>query len=144
MTELVLAQAAVNFFLGKAVEGAIQSLGSDAYKGGLERLRGFFQWKFAGKAELAQAAENPKALEALVEKKAGEEEDFKKELEKLVVELQEAIKNMPAAGTHYNNVGSIIDQNIGSFSGVNSGQNTVQGSQTNIGGSQTNSSFRPE
>ena len=103
-------------------------------------MRGFFQWKFAGKPELTQAVENPKALEALVEKKATEEEDFRKELEKLVVEVQEAIKN--TSGTNYNNVGSITEQNIESVSGVNAGHNTVAGHQTNVGGNQTNHNFR--
>lgn len=45
MAVVLLAQAAVNFFLGKAVEGALQTIGSDAYKAGVERLRGFFQYK---------------------------------------------------------------------------------------------------
>ncbi|MBW4503616.1 MAG: hypothetical protein KME57_29650 [Scytonema hyalinum WJT4-NPBG1] len=144
MAVVLLAQAAVNFFLSKAVEGAFQSIGSDAYKAGVERLRGFFHYKFAGKPELAQAPDNPKALQALVEKKATEEEDFRKELEKLVAELQEAIKNTSASGTNYNNVGSITEQDIESVSGVNAGQNTVQGHQTNVGGNQTNHSFRTE
>ncbi|NMG20332.1 hypothetical protein [Brasilonema bromeliae] len=142
MNVVFLAQLAVNFFLGKALEGALQSIGSDAYKASIERLRGFFQWKFAGKPELTQAIENPKALEALVEKKATEEEDFRKELEKLVAELQEAIKNTSASGTNYNNVGSITEQDIESVSGVNAGHNTVTGHQTNVGGNQTNHNFR--
>lgn len=143
MAVVLLAQAAVNFFLGKAVEGALQTIGSDGYKAGVERLRGFFQYKFAGKPELAQASENPKALEALVENKATQDENFRKELEKLVAELQEAIKNASGTGTNYNNVGSITEQDIGSVSGVNAGHNTVQGSQTNVGGDQTNT-FRTE
>lgn len=101
-----------------------------------------FNTKKAGKPELAQASENPKALKALVENKATQDEDFRKELEKLVAELQEAIKNASGTGTNYNNVGSITEQDIGSVSGVNAGQNTVQGSQTNVGGNQTNHSFR--
>jgi hypothetical protein len=66
MAVVLLAQAAVNFFLGKAVEGALQTIGSDGYKAGVERLRGFFQYKFAGKPELAQASENPKRLRHLL------------------------------------------------------------------------------
>ena len=135
MVEALLAQAAVNLIVGKTVEGALTSIGGDAYKAGLEALKGFFSWKFAGKPELAQVNENPKALEALVEKKSLEEEDFKKELEKLVNQLQEAINNEPNASNSYNNVGSVANQNIGSVSG-----STVAGRDA-IGGNQSNSTF---
>lgn len=130
MVEALLAQAAVNLLVGKTVEGALTSIGSDAYKAGIEALKGFFSWKFAGKPELAQVNQNPKALESLVENKALEEEDFKKELEKLVNQLQEAIKNAPESSASYRNIGSVANQNIGSISGSTvAGRDAMGGSQ---------------
>jgi hypothetical protein len=142
MVEALLAQAAVNLLVGKTVEGVLTTIGSDAYKAGLEALKGFFSWKFAGKPELAKVNENPKALESLVEKKALAEEDFRKELEKLVNQLQEAIKNVPDATTSYSNVGSVANQNIDSVSGSTvAGRDAIGGNQNNVGGNQSNSTF---
>lgn len=134
----ILAQTAVMFFLSKTIDGALESIGSDAYKAGFERIKGFLTYKFAGKPELEQAAENPKAFEKLVENTASEEESFKQELEKLVNQLQEAVKTAPPGSISYNNVGYVANQDIKSPSGeaMISGGDAVRGTQNKVGGNQ--------
>lgn len=139
MSLAILAQAAVNFFLGKTIEGALTSIGTDAYKAASTRLKGFLTYKFADTTELEKAPENPQKFVALVEDKASKEEDFRQELEKLVNQIQEAIKTTPTATNTYSNVGDVSNQNIGSVSGSTvGGRDAVGRDQNNVGGNQTN------
>lgn len=147
MIEAALAQAAVGFLVTKVAEGAAQALGSDAYKTALEKLKGFFNYKFAGKQELIQAESNPNALVALITQEASQDSSFKNELEKLVKTLQET-SNAQRNDVSYNNVDSIADIDIDSVSGSNVGGrdviagNSVSGGQNNIGGDYRGSTFR--
>lgn len=60
MIEAALAQATVDFLVTKAAEGAAQALGSDEYKTALEKLKGFFSYKFTGKQKLNQVQSSTK------------------------------------------------------------------------------------
>ncbi len=152
MLEVVLTQlagTAVNFLIPKMAEGAVQAIGSDAYKVALEKLKGFFSYKFAGKQELAQVENNPDGLVSLVTEEASRDTAFKNELEQLVKMLQDLDTNHLNSGTSYTDVGSVADINIdGSVSGSNlAGRDTltgnnVSGDNNKVGGDYRGSTFR--
>ena len=118
MSVALLAHTAVKLLL----EGAATKIGGDVYSTALERLKGFFAYKFGGRPELTQVKQNPEALATLVENEALQEEAFRQELEKLVNQIQEAIKKAPAGSTNYNNGDSVTNQDIGTISGINAGR----------------------
>lgn len=128
MTIEALGLAAVNLILGKTVEGALTTIGTDAYKAALNRLKGFLTYKFAGRPELEQIEANPKPFEDLVEEQASQEEFFRRELESLINQVQEAIKNAPATGTSYSDVETAVTQNLGDIS-----RSTVAGRDATVG-----------
>jgi len=148
MIEAALAQTAVGFLINKAAESAAQAVGSDAYKTAIEKLKGFFNYKFAGKAELNQAKAKPDMLVSLVAGEAAKDETFKAELEKLVKDLQELTDRSKDNGTEVSNVGSVANIDIDSVSDGTVagrdviGKNEVRGSQNYIGGDQRGSTFR--
>lgn len=116
-----LAKVAVDLFLGKTLGGVATNIGTDLYKAARQGLQGFLNYKLAGKAELEQAETNPEALENVISQQAYQSEDFRKELEKLVNQVQEAIKNAPSEQTSYSNVGNVVhqqDQKANSVSGI--------------------------
>lgn len=84
-----LAQSAVGFLLGKVVDGALQEAGSDAYKTAMQKLKGFFNYKFGDKQELADAKANPDSLIKLVEQEVENDQRLREELSQLVVKLQQ-------------------------------------------------------
>lgn len=108
-----LALAAVNLILGKTVEGALTTIGSDTYKAALDRLKGFLTYRFAGRTELEQVEVNQKPLEDLIKERVSQEEFFRRELELLVSQVKEAIKKAPSTETSYSNVETAVNQNIG-------------------------------
>lgn len=148
MIEAAVVQSAVSFFIGKAVEGVAKDAGGDAYKTTLEKLKGFFSYKFAGKPELTQAKENPEGLVSLITEEASRDETFRSDLEKLVLILQELADSSQSASTLYSNVDSVANLDIGSVSGGNVASrdviagNEVKGGQNSIGGDQRGSTFR--
>jgi hypothetical protein len=148
MIEAALAQAAVSFLVTKAVEGVAQTAGVDAYKAALEKLKGFFSYKFAGKKELSEVQDDPSALTSLVAEQAAKDSGFKGELEALVSTLQELIAQTGHTDTSYTNVDTIANINVGSASGSNvSGRDAIVGNQisgghNHIGGDQRGSTFR--
>ncbi|MEM9814799.1 MAG: hypothetical protein AAF827_00060 [Cyanobacteria bacterium P01_D01_bin.6] len=148
MIEAALAQAAVSFFATKVTEGAIQAFGGDAYKTAIERLKGFLNYKFAGRSELNEIQNNPDQLMSLIEAKASEDRAFKSELENLVETLQEFSSNVDSSGTSYTNVDSVTNLDVGSVTGSNvSGHdviagNRVNGGQNTFGGDHRRGMFR--
>ena len=144
-----LASAAVGFFLKQSAEAITKEIGKDVYKTTLEKLKGFFSYKFAGKPELTQAETEPTGLVKLVAEEAANDPTFKLELEKLVQQLQELNGKELCGGDSYQDVDSVANINVnGSVSGSNlSGRdsivgNTVSGSSNTIGGDHRKSSFR--
>lgn len=148
MIEAALAQSAVSFLLAKAAEGGAQALGSDAYKTAIEKLKGFFSYKFAGRSELSEAQSNPTKLTALIAQEASKDAGFKSELENLVKTLQQLTNNSDSTDATYSNVDSIVNLEIDSASGSNVGGhdvlvgNQVSGSHNYVGGDHRGSSFR--
>lgn len=136
MIQIALAQAAVNFFLGKTIDGALSAIGEDAYKAALKKLQGFLSWKFGDRKELEQASNNPEPLIQVIDQAISEHPDLKEEIERLVNTIQASLSNSPEAKVVYNNVGS-----VGSFDGA-----TIQDSQAAgrdvIGGNQYINNFR--
>jgi hypothetical protein len=148
MIEVALAQAAVGCLVTKATEGAVQTLGVDAYKAALEKLKGFFSYKFAGRSELNEVQTNPSSLTSLVAEQVANDTAFKNELENLVNALQKLSDGKNSTGTSYTNVDAIADIDINSVSGSNvAGRdaiagNQLSGGQNHIGGDQRGSTFR--
>ncbi|MEO0533739.1 MAG: hypothetical protein AAF215_07710 [Cyanobacteria bacterium P01_A01_bin.123] len=148
MIESVLARAAVGFLATKAAEGAAQTFGSEAYKTAIEKLKGFFSYKFAGKPELNQIQNHPDKLASLVAQEASKDSDFKIELEKLVTTLQNLVHGSHQDGSSYTNVDSVANIDIGSASNSSVAgkdvisKNQINGGQNYIGGDQRGGTFR--
>jgi hypothetical protein len=148
MIETALAQAAVGFLVSKATESAAQAIGTDAYKTAIEKLKGFFSYKFAGKEELTQVENNPQSLTSLVTKEASKDASFRNELAQLVKSLQELSSCSEKTSISYNNVGSVADIAGNSVTNGNvSGrdviaENQISGNQNYVGGDQRGSTFR--
>lgn len=136
MIQIALAQAAVNFFLGKTIDGALSAIGQDAYKSALKKLQGLISWKFGDRQELEQASENPEPLIKVINQAISEHPDFKAELDKLVSQIQEGLINSPKAEIVYSNVGSVA-----SFDGATMNDSQVAGHDA-IGGNQYINNFR--
>ena len=147
MIEAALAQAAVSFLVTKAAGGAAQTLGSEGYKTALEKLKGFLNYKFAGKYTPEEVNANPEALTSLVSQEASKDEEFRRELERLVKTLEENRKTQDEA-IFYENVDSVTNVGADSISDSNVGNrdvvtgNKVGGSRNNIGGDYRGSTFR--
>lgn len=136
MIQVALAQAAVNFILGKTIDGALSAVGEDTYKAALGKLKGFLSWKFAGKPELEKVEQNPEPLVQVINETIDQQPNFKDELEALVNELQKSLSNSPEAEIFYNNVGS-----VGNFQGANISGGQAAGRDA-IGGNQNINYFR--
>jgi hypothetical protein len=149
MLDIALAQAAVGFFLTKVAEGSARAIGDDTYKASLEKLKGFFSYKFAGKSELEQAKADPKKLIELVAKEISSNTDFKKELENLVISLQHQSSEANTGNNTYQNVDSVADFDVSNTSNSNvSGHDTISNNsfagssgQNYVGGDQRGSTF---
>ena len=84
----ILAKTAVDFLFPKVAEGALQAVGSDAYKGALKKLKGFFAYKFGDRPELDKGEANPEALTTLVTQSLESNEEMRRDLAQLVTEIQ--------------------------------------------------------
>ncbi len=145
-----LASKAVEFVVGKAAEGALQSIGSDAYKVALKKLNGFFSYKFGDCPELENADSDPAALVAVVEQKILSDKELEKDLSKLVLELQKVVAMTQGDSTQISqgeeNI-SIVDSTL---QNVNQSKNSAQNSSVAMGGGNSGNininrgdSFRP-
>ena len=147
MIEAALAQAAVSFLITKAAGGAAQTLGSEGYKTALEKLKGFLNYKFAGRYAPEEVNTKPEALTSLISQEASKDEAFRRELERLVKTLEE-IKKAQDGTTSYENVDSVTNVTADSISDSNVGNrdvvtgNKVGGSRNNVGGDYRGSTFR--
>ncbi|WP_199312736.1 hypothetical protein [Microcoleus sp. FACHB-672] len=124
----ILASAAVYFF-AQTTGGALEKLGADV----VDQLKGLIYTKFAGRAELRQASENPKILEAVIEEEASRDDIFRKQLEELVTRLQQIENNRPIDNVYQNAGESGVNQKIDSVSGGTvSGRDQIGRDQTNF------------
>jgi hypothetical protein len=148
MIEAGLAKAAVGFLVSKVADGALQSAGQDAYKISMEKLKGFFSYKFAGKTELSEVHANPNQLVALVTEQATNDSEFKIELEKIVRSLNSAAESLKGASSGSNKADYIADFDVHSVSGGTvSGRDAISGNQVSggtsyIGGDQSGGTFQ--
>ena len=140
----ILAKTAVDFLFPKVAEGALQAVGSDAYKSALKKLKGFFEYKFGDRPELDKGEANPEALTTLVTQSLESNEEMRRDLAQLVTEIQKlsAVDTQASSqvlqGNGSSSVGAQnsgnIDQSRISFDNINvstgNGQNT---SNVNIG-----------
>lgn len=106
-----LAQTAVGFLAGKVVEGVLQTAGGEAYKNALERLKGFFSYKFAGREQLEQIKQNPSAMEILIAQEAQRDTKFREELEALVKQVQNTYEVI-APVQQNNNTASVVNSTV--------------------------------
>lgn len=140
-----LAQAAVGFVAGKAIEGALQTAGGEAYKSALERLKGFFSYKFAGRVQLEQMKQDPSAMENLIVQEAQSDMGFREELEALVKQLQDSSSNRTSDSN--TNIGSVVDSSVSDSDVVGNSLQDIQVGNTqgsvNIGGKMRDS-FRQQ
>ena len=140
-----LAQAAVGFVAGKAIEGAMQTAGGEAYKSALERLKGFFSYKFAGRVKLEQMKQDPEALENLIVQEAQSDVSFREELANLVKQLQDSSSN--SNSDSITNTGSVVGSSVSDSDVVGNNLQDIQVGNTqgsvNIGG-KTRDSFRQQ
>lgn len=125
----ILASAAVSFFFTQTTGGALEKLGADV----VDQLKGLIYTKFAGRAELRQASENPKILEAVIEEEASIDDIFRKQLEELVTRLQQIENNIPSDNVYQNAGESGVNQKIDSVSGGTvSGRDQIGRDQINF------------
>ncbi|MCY6494329.1 hypothetical protein [Leptolyngbya sp. GGD] len=107
-----LAQTAIGFLLGKAAEGALQTAGSDAYKTALQKLKGFFDYKFGDKQELANANSCPDALIKIVEQELKNDPRLAEDLGQLVAQLQQITGESPTMINQGSNSNAIVDSAV--------------------------------
>lgn len=140
-----LAQTAVGFIAGKAIEGALQTAGGETYKSALERLKGFFSYKFAGRARFEQMKQDPSAMENLIVQEAQSDVSFREELETLVRQLQDAFSNQNSGSS--TNIGSVVGSSVSDSDVVGNNLQDIQVGNTqgsvNIGGKMRDS-FRQQ
>ena len=140
----ILAKTAVDFLFPKVAEGALQAVGSDAYKGALKKLKGFFAYKFGDRPEFDKGEADPEALTTLVTQSLESSEEMRKDLAQLVAEVQKlsAVDTQSSSQVMQGNEGSSvgaqnsgnIDQSRTSFGNVNvSTGNGKNSSNVNIG-----------
>ena len=135
----ILAKTAVDFLFPKVAEGALQTVGSDAYKSALKKLKGFFEYKFGDRPELDKGEANPEALTTLVTQSLESNEEMRKELAQLVTEIQKLSTVDPQASSQVmqgNESSSVVGQNSGNIdqSRTSSGNTNVSNSSgVNIG-----------
>ena len=138
-----LAKTAVDFLFPKVAEGALQAVGSSAYNGALNKLKGFFAYKFGDRPEFDEGGADPEALTTLVTQSLESSEEMQKDLAQLVAEIQKLSAMDPQVSSQVmqGNDSSSVGQNSGnidlsrtSFDNINvstgNGQNT---SNVNIG-----------
>lgn len=143
-----LAQSAVGFLLGKAAEGAVQAAGSDAYKIALQKLKGFFDYKFGDKQELSNANSCPDALIKIVEHEIKNDPRLAEDLSQLVAQLQQirdeqlTAINQGSDGTAI--VNSVISNSDLSDNSINASNLQASNNSGTISIGNRGSSFRNE
>jgi hypothetical protein len=133
---VALAVKAVDFVAKKALEGAVQEAGGDAYRAATKKLRKFIDYRFSDNTELENIASQKSAFVEVVKKELLSDESFEKELSKLVADVEKNSDNSTPSQVNQGD-GSIA--NIGSnLENVDQSDNSIK-TNVSVGGNNTGS-----